>query len=765
MLKEAKRLYDLGFAVHLLREKSKAPVKSGWSSGVRDPFPLIEKSYRPGLGLGVRLGEPSALIGEGYLCVVDVDLKSESSHHEKEAFAVVDEYFPGLRLTAPFVKTGRGYHFYGRTLEPLQSGKVKTSNDEVIVYSPSSEVNQRQQSKLDSAQLKAGYRVKNAWEVEFMSVGKQVVLPPTLHVDTGAPYAWARVITAVDDLPYIKAGDIARKPSPGRMGGSKIIEDFEPVVIDLLDGRLSDQVVKTILDGEGVTDRSASCLSVSISMARAGFGDIEILSILTDQTTFLGETAYDHRKTKSRKMAAAWVRDYCLKPARDFCNADRAFEEECGVTPLLGTDEEIRAQTAELTDEGDWRWGIQRTGKEGDGPPKDTLNNVILILTCAISPLLFKRNIFKFVDTYGCAAPWGGKEGEELRDEDVILVTSWLGTNYRFEPRENTIRSAMVYIALKNQFHPVVDELNALPDWDGKGRLDNWLIHYFEAKGDPEYVGQVFRKWMIAAVKRIFEPGAKFDWMMILEGDQDLGKSSFGKIIVGEKYFVDRLPQLGDKDAALTLQGIWGIEMAELDQLRRNEIETIKAFITCTVDKVRPPYGRKVVEMPRQCVFFGTTNKDTYLKDETGNRRFKPVKVGRLNFDQLKKDRDQLLAEALFIYQNKLDTVLDIEGDARIYQKEIHEEKMVDDESELMLEEIIRGEENEDGFSQKLDPNGFHINMLFGENGHLKKWKGTNWDIQMASKTLKRLNYERIKLNGKRCWKLKKQPKRTGVEG
>jgi len=137
-----------------------------------------------------------------------------------------------------------------------------------------------------------------------------------------------------------------------------------------------------------------------------------------------------------------------------------------------------------------------------------------------------------------------------------------------------------------------------------------------------------------------------------LEGRQGLGKSRAAATLAGENWFTDGLPRdLGDKDAAIHLQGRWIIELAELSQLRRNEIETVKSFISRQTDKFRPPFGRVEVEVPRQCVFIGTTNEAEYLVDVTGNRRFWPVRCGQIDLTALARDRDQLWAEALHRYQ------------------------------------------------------------------------------------------------------------------
>jgi predicted P-loop ATPase len=198
--------------------------------------------------------------------------------------------------------------------------------------------------------------------------------------------------------------------------------------------------------------------------------------------------------------------------------------------------------------------------------------------------------------------------------------------------------------------HPVRDYLDHLR-WDGTPRLETWAIRYLGAKDTP--LNRAFgARWLISAVARILRPGAKVDHMLILEGPQGTGKSTALKILAGEDWFTDELAEIGSKDCAQQMRGVWIIEIAELDAIGRAEVERIKAFLTRTTDRYRPPYERYVIDVPRQCVFAGSVNPDTYLRDETGNRRFWPLRCGRIDLDTLRQDRDQLWAEAVARYRD-----------------------------------------------------------------------------------------------------------------
>ena len=229
-------------------------------------------------------------------------------------------------------------------------------------------------------------------------------------------------------------------------------------------------------------------------------------------------------------------------------------------------------------------------------------------------------------------------------DADDIRAAEWL------QHREVNVAPTVVgrsvgAVARDIRIHPVRAYLQSLI-WDGTPRLERWTSRYLGA-APTDLTHAMGGLWLISAVARIFRPGVKADHMLILEGEQGARKSTALKILAGEEWFTDELPDLGSKDAAIHMQGVWIVEIAELDAIGRAEVSRIKAFLTRTTDRFRPPYGRHTVEIKRQCVFAGTVNPDTYLRDETGNRRFWPIRCGNIDVEGLARDRDQLWAEAV----------------------------------------------------------------------------------------------------------------------
>ena len=243
--------------------------------------------------------------------------------------------------------------------------------------------------------------------------------------------------------------------------------------------------------------------------------------------------------------------------------------------------------------------------------------------------------------------PYGGGTGD-WGDIDDIRVMKWLAQQYNLRVKASSVIEAVSVVAHDHAFHPVRNYLNKL-EWDRVPRLDTWL-NTVMGVAQSGYSAKVGKRWMISAVARVMRPGCKADSVMILEGGQGEGKSTAMSILGGD-WFMDTPFALGDKDGFQAIRGKWIIELGELDSFNKAESTKAKQFFSASTDTYRESYGRRTNDVPRQCVFVGTTNQDEYLKDATGNRRYWPVACTKVDLEQLREIRDQLWAEAIFCYE------------------------------------------------------------------------------------------------------------------
>ncbi len=277
------------------------------------------------------------------------------------------------------------------------------------------------------------------------------------------------------------------------------------------------------------------------------------------------------------------------------------------------------------------------------------------------------------------AAPWksdhaeGGRPTRARRpgqpipwsDVDTLRLQAWILDEYGVHFGRDTVDAGLVMASEGNRADPPADYLEGLK-WDGVGRLgrprpegaeqgddgdESWLTTYLGVVESSDYVRLVGRWFLISAVARIMDPGCKVDHALVLEGTQGHGKSSAVEALF-DPWFSDTPIDLASKDRFTSIQGVWGYELQEFDGFSRHEAHAIKAFATTKADKFRPPYARRDIQAPRRCVFIGTINPGReYLHDQTGGRRWWPVKCGTVDLPKLRADRDQLFAEAVAAYR------------------------------------------------------------------------------------------------------------------
>ena len=285
--------------------------------------------------------------------------------------------------------------------------------------------------------------------------------------------------------------------------------------------------------------------------------------------------------------------------------------------------ERMAAADEDFSEEDDWQAGLEITGK---GELKNTLTNMVLILRHdpALQGIYYNQ-LRDGIDAQE-EMPWRRMKAGWNKTDDASLA-GYIDARYRlYSPGK--LRDAALKVAVERSRHPIQDYLNSLPKWDGVERLDRLLINYLGAE-DSEYVRTVTKKTLVAAVARVMEPGIKFDYMLVLNGPQGIGKSTlFNRL--GGKWFSDSLSiaDMRDKTAAEKLQGYWILEIGELAGIKKIDEETLKSFLSRQDDKYRAAYGYAVEDHPRQCIIVGSTNKTSgFLRDLTGNRRFWPVRV------------------------------------------------------------------------------------------------------------------------------------------
>jgi putative DNA primase/helicase len=284
------------------------------------------------------------------------------------------------------------------------------------------------------------------------------------------------------------------------------------------------------------------------------------------------------------------------------------------------------------------------------------LANVVTILTqhsewrgCLAYDTFAERIVTTRVPPWHPAYAPPGLEAGDITDVDLSRFVLWLSIAERLAVNDRVVAQAIGVVAEKNPVHPVRDYLRSLV-WDRKPRLDE-ASSYFGVES-TEYTRAVVPRWFMSAVARIMVPGAQCDCVLILEGPTGWRKTSaFRALVPIREWYADSGIVIGSKDSYQNLHGVWIYGFDELDSLSRGELTATKNFITQTYDRFRPPFGKVARNFQRQNIFCGSTNKDDYLNDPTGDRRYWPMTVRQpTDTDAITRDRDQLWAEAVARY-------------------------------------------------------------------------------------------------------------------
>ena len=239
----------------------------------------------------------------------------------------------------------------------------------------------------------------------------------------------------------------------------------------------------------------------------------------------------------------------------------------------------------------------------------------------------------------------------QLQDHHVIGFQNYLQGEFKLTNFNERVIGPAIDLYMKNNIKNEPKEWMDSLKWDGTKRLPVFFTSYMGADAS-EYTQAVSKNFWISMVARIMRPGCKVDNMVVIEGPQGAFKSSALKLIAGEKWFTESTDSFGrGNDFYYVISGKILVEFSELSSFSKAGVNTIKKILSTASDRIRKPYDRNASDDQRTCVFVGTTNDDSYLRDATGGRRFWPIKAGKIVLKEIEKDRDQLFAEAVHRYK------------------------------------------------------------------------------------------------------------------
>ncbi len=353
------------------------------------------------------------------------------------------------------------------------------------------------------------------------------------------------------------------------------------------------------------------------------------------------------------------VPSYLMESPPDHVYEDIYSEETKQVKNLYSDHDTEEKSLSEEEEEGEWSANFQ-TDSKGKIHPKSLYNADLMLRYSSRFKDLFCYDEFAHEKTLIDCPPWESASKFRVRpiiDEDNTRLAIEL-EKVGIQPTLPNLKKILDSVVLNKRRHPAREYFSRL-EWDGVPRLDTWLRIYCNATHDPEdYLSFVGRKWLVAAVARVFNPGCKFDHMLIFEGKQKAGKSMMLRemsTICGQEYFDDtiKVSDMGSDKTVPKMQGVLIIEIAELSGFRKKDADELKQAITTQRDRIIRKYANEPTEYPRQFVLAGTINPtDGYLHDPTGNRRFWPVRCGdEIDIKQIIRDKEQLWAEAVHVFK------------------------------------------------------------------------------------------------------------------
>jgi predicted P-loop ATPase len=641
-------------------------------------FDAFSRAYCEGENVGVRLGEPSKT-DSGYLHLVDLDIRDDSKL--ADAQSKLSEIWPD-HLSFPSVISGSGgssRHFYFFAPSPFASRKIAHSTGFAMVF-----------DKLKGRDVK-----KWDWEIELFGTGKQAVLPPSIHPDTGQPYVWERPLDL--DLVEMGIGPTVTTDLLKKWGAWADERQGDPDELDLLSVVLDEplgispaeaEAILADLPPEDWCDDRDGWLQAGMALHHEFRGSDAALELWNKWSS--SSEKFDHKD-----QARVWksfgeyrgrpVRMATLKKAAAVTRLEREHDEVAvidqddllGPAPNADDFDDLLGPAPKAEPSINWRSKLDLTDKGGI---RNTLFNIQLIMqndprfstiasfsefsqsivirdepgTLKVRKPSPKGTLQLDLDLWSPKDRLNGDRWSDPHDHAVrgILEAPHRQGGYGIKVSDRDFRGGLMTVAQSNRFHPVREYLTGL-EWDGIDRMSHLWSDYLGSP-DTVYYRKTAALTLTAAVARIFEPGMKFDYVPILEGAQGARKSSFVQALAVEpSWFGELEGDFRDKKTMIEASLCkWIMELPELQGFTKADVQTIKGYISRQVDTARLAFEKHSVDYKRQFIVIGTTNETEYLRDITGGRRFWPIEclIHKIDIERLVDNRDQIWAEAVVWY-------------------------------------------------------------------------------------------------------------------
>lgn len=695
ILDQSLPLMRAGLCLHLLRPRSKVPAKENWSTRAPATEAELRADFR-NHNIGWRPGQWSRSPDDRvFWHAIDLDIRDTAK--AADAHAALSALWPNWR-EYPSVISGSGgesRHIYFATTLPFNMRKLAHSDTFKMVHDD---------------RLKRDVK-KNDWEIDLCGTGKNLVLPPSIHPDSGKPYVWERPLEP-EDLFATTEVDSALVASWGAQESEDDDEDDDDLFALTRQAplELSDDEVDAYIESlpEHWVEERDTWLQVGQALSHQYRGGQRGFSLWCDWS--MRSAKFDLRN--SRAVWRSFKGDgnpVTMRTVISEANKQRARDEFDFLDTVDAASAFDAAALPATVDTEDWdlfadpspalqdigampfdpgpapdtEW-VTHLARNEEGDLKATLTNVASIIRndARVSNIIwfneFRQAVMRrapprklsnsakrekrgkhMLNLVG--EPWSVKnhvDGDQWLDfhedalREILESANTLG-GYGVKISDRDMRAAINIVSNEHRFHPIRDLLNSLV-WDGTPRVNTLFIDWLGAEDNP-YTREAARLMLLGAIARVMRPGCKFDFVPILEGDQGLRKSTFISTLAMHWAIDFQTKDLSDPTKSIeAMQGAWVIEMGEMSHLSRSDVNDLKAFVSRQVDRARLAYARNAQDYPRQCIFVGSTNDDQYLRDSTGGRRWWPIKCLRetkIDIDSFRLVVGQVWAEAMVLYR------------------------------------------------------------------------------------------------------------------